>query len=127
MGKEMVSEENKAIIFTRISTSEQETGYSIDAQVERLEEYCRRKNLTVIDILKIIESSTRGERAEFHKMIKTIKKQQGCIAIVCDKVDRLQRSFKELPILDELRRSDKIEMHFYTEGQILTKDLTAHR
>lgn len=122
MIKEIVRKENKAIVFTRVSTREQEDGYSIEAQVERLNEYCHRKNLEVIDILRITESSTRGERAEFHKMIKTIKNQKGCVAIVCDKVDRLQRSFRELPILDELRRSGKIEMHFYTEGQILTKD-----
>jgi site-specific DNA recombinase len=38
----------KAIILARVSSREQEDGYSIDAQKHRLEEYCKYKNLEVI-------------------------------------------------------------------------------
>ncbi len=109
----------KAVILCRVSSKEQEEGYSIDAQKTRLQEYCKRKELEIINEFIIVESSTRGDRPKFYEMIKFIKKQKGKIALVCDKVDRLQRSFKEVPILDELRRSGKLEMHFHVEGQIL--------
>ena len=113
----------KAIILTRVSTKEQsEEGYSLEAQLSRLQAYCERKNLEVIKEFSIVESSTRGERKQFHEMLNFVKTQKECMAIVCDKVDRLQRSFREVPMLDELRRAGKVELHFNTENQILTRD-----
>lgn len=38
----------KAIIFARVSSKEQEEGHSLEAQIERLREYCKRKNLTIL-------------------------------------------------------------------------------
>ena len=55
----------KAIILARVSTKEQEEGYSIAAQRQRLVEYCARKSLHVIKTFELVESSTRGERKEF--------------------------------------------------------------
>ena len=112
----------KAIILCRVSTREQEEGYSIEAQKERLKKYCQNKNLDIIKEYVIVESSTRGERPQFLEMIKFVKQQKETIAIVCDKVDRLQRSFKEMPIIDSLRKQGKIVLHFNVEGQILDKN-----
>lgn len=85
----------KAVILARVSTDEQEKGYSIDAQLHRLKEYCARKELEVIESFTVVESSTRGERKQFHEMMTFVKRQKQCIAVVADKVDRVQRSFKE--------------------------------
>ncbi len=38
---------------------------------------------------------------------------------IADTVDRVQRSFKESVLLDELMRQNKIELHFYREGMVL--------
>ena len=111
--------QNKAVILVRVSSREQKEGYSIDAQLTRLRKYCEQKGLEVIKEFVIVESSTRGEREKFYEMINFIKKQKETINLVCDKVDRLQRSFKEMPIIDELRRSGKLILHFFVEGQIL--------
>ena len=112
----------KAVILTRVSSKDQEEGYSLDAQLSRLQAYCERNGLKVIKEFSIVESSTRGERTQFHEMVNFIKAQKDCIAIVCDKVDRLQRSFKELPLLDGLRRDGRVELHFNSENQVLTRD-----
>lgn len=96
-----------AVILARVSTKEQEQGYSIDAQKQRLEEYCLHKDLDVIQIFEITESSNITNRKKFMNMISFVKKQKGVIAIVVDKVDRLQRSFNEYPILDELIKKTK--------------------
>lgn len=117
--KMMGSKSNKAVILVRVSSREQKEGYSIDAQLTRLRKYCEQKGLEVIKEFVIVESSTRGEREKFYEMINFIKKQKETINLVCDKVDRLQRSFKEMPIIDELRRSGKLILHFFVEGQIL--------
>lgn len=110
---------NKAVIFVRVSSREQREGYSIDAQLTRLRTYCERKNLEIVKEFVIVESSTRGEREKFYEMVDFIKKQKEPISLVCDKVDRLQRSFKEMPIIDDLRRKGKLILHFHVEGQIL--------
>lgn len=36
--------------------------------------------------------------------------------------DRVQRSFKEFPMLDALVRDGKIELHFNSEGYVIHKD-----
>ena len=109
----------KAVILTRVSSKEQEEGYSIDAQKHRLETYCRRRNLTVIQTFDIVESSTKGDRKHFMAMIKFAKAQKQPIAIVADKVDRVQRSFTEFPLLDQLIQQGKIELHFNTENYVI--------
>ena len=114
-----------AIILARVSTKEQEEGHSIDAQISRLQEYCQRKNLKVLKVFKIIESSTQGDRKEFHQMIEFAKAQKEIVALVADAVDRIQRSFKESVMLDELIRAGKIELHFNREGMILNHNATS--
>jgi DNA invertase Pin-like site-specific DNA recombinase len=70
----------KAIILARVSTKEQEEGHSIGAQKQRIEDYCIRKDLSVIKTFEIIESSTKGERKAFKAMLEYAKSQKETIA-----------------------------------------------
>lgn len=115
----------KAIILARVSTREQEDGHSISAQKERLQNYCEDKKLDVIRVFEIIESSTKGKRADFLAMLDFAKAQKETIAIVADAVDRFQRSFKESVMIDELRHKGQIELHFYRENMIIGKNASA--
>ena len=81
----------EAIAISRVSSKEQEDGYSIDAQKRRLEEYCMRRGLKLIKVFELIESSTVGNRKKFMEALKYAKERKGITAIVTDKVDRLQR------------------------------------
>ncbi|GAG73977.1 unnamed protein product [marine sediment metagenome] len=112
----------KSIILARVSTKEQEEGHSISAQKQRLLDYCKKNNLQVIKIFEIIESSTQGERKKFYEMISFVGSSKEKIAIIADAVDRVQRSFKESIILDNLRRKEKIEIHFLRENIILNEN-----
>lgn len=114
-----------AVILGRVSSKPQEDGYSIDGQVNKGRDYCARNGLKVIQEYTFHESSTRGNRPKFFEMIKFIEKQKEPVALICDKVDRLQRSFKEAPILDKLRKSGKLEIHLMTEQQILHQNSTS--
>lgn len=95
---------------------------SLDAQNTRLIEYAKRKNLEVIKTFQLVESSTQGDRKKFQEMINFCKKQKDTIAILADAVDRMQRSFKESVMLDELVRKEKIELHFLRENMIIGKN-----
>lgn len=112
----------KAVILARVSTQEQEEGHSIDAQLRRLQDYADKKGLQVIRTFRIIESSTQGNRKEFQQMIEYIKSQKEQIALIADAVDRVQRSFRESVMLDELRRQEKIALYFLREGITLDKN-----
>lgn len=113
---------SKAVILTRVSSKEQEEGYSIDAQKHRLSNYCERRNLTVLKTFELIESSTSGDRKQFMAMLKFVRSLREPIAIVADKVDRVQRSFREYPLLDALIQDGRIELHFNTENYVIHKN-----
>ena len=77
--------------------------------------------MPVLRVFELVESSTRGDRVEFMAMIAFVKKQRKRIAIVADAVDRVQRSFKESILLDDLRKTGLVEVHFLREGLVLNE------
>ena len=46
----------KAILLARVSTEMQEDGFSLDAQLERLRNYCINKKLSIIKEFTFVES-----------------------------------------------------------------------
>lgn len=112
----------KAVILARVSSKDQEEGHSLDAQIRNLRLYADRKSLEVVKEYTLIESSTKGDRPEFMRMINFIKDQKTKMILIVDTVDRLQRGFKEKPLLDELLEKNVLELHFVKEGNILSKD-----
>lgn len=109
----------KAIILARVSSKEQEENNSIPAQTRRLLEYTERRGLQVIETYQLVESSTKSNRKCFSEIIGRIAKSKDTIALVTDTVDRLQRSFRESVRLDELRKANKVELHFIRENLII--------
>lgn len=113
----------QAVIFARVSSERQEKGESIQAQLATVHEYCQKRGLTILQPEFVItESSSRGDRKQYHEMLSFVEKQKHKTAIVVNCVDRLQRSYKDTPKLDDLRHAGKIEVHFLKENLILHKD-----
>jgi site-specific DNA recombinase len=115
----------KAIALARVSTEDQKLGYSLDAQTFRLQEYCMRHGLELVKTFEIVESSTTGDRKDFHAAIDFAKKQKERYAIITDKVDRLQRRLAETPMLESLISAGKIELHFHVENVQIHKNSTS--
>ncbi len=99
-----------AIILARVSTPEQEAGHSLEAQLANMQTYAERKGLKVVQVFRIIESSTKGYRPEFERMIEFLKKQKQRHAHIVDCVDRLQRSFTHTPVLNSLMEKNLLEI-----------------
>lgn len=111
----------KTIIFARVSTAEQKKeGHSIPAQLVRMREYRDSKGLSAGIEYEIDESSTKDERKKFEEVIEYIKKSKEKVALLIETIDRLQRSFKESVVLDELRKKDKVEIHFIRENLVIS-------
>ncbi len=121
-------EATKAVAIARVSSNDQEE-YSPDAQNTRIRDYCDRNRLKLLRSATITESSTRGDRGKFMTIIKeaskTAQKLSEPIAIVTDKVDRLQRGFKQQPILEKFREEGLLEYHFSSDNCIIHKNSPA--
>lgn len=115
----------QAVMLARVSSRKQERGASLDAQVESIQAYCHRNDLTIVEPMPkafvFTESSTRGGRKKFNEMIDFIEHQKRKTAIVVHTLDRLQRGFGECEKIKELLKADKIEVHFIQEALILDK------
>ncbi len=106
----------KAIILARVSDKKQDSN---EAQILRVSDYVKQKQLVVWKTYEIEESSTKGDREKFQKIVEEIEKSKEPIVLVVDTVDRLQRSFKESVQLDDLRKAGKLEIHFYRESLVI--------
>src|SRR3984957_17941430 len=118
----------KAILIARVSTEEQrEAGNSLPAQVIRLEKYCQNKGFAIIQVCSFDESAYTNDRSEFDQIIDLIIEQKEKIVVCCDKVDRLSRNVfdKRISLLYEKALNDDIELHFISDGQIITSRISA--
>ncbi len=113
----------KAIIFSRVSTKEQaEEGYSLQAQVKLLQEYSDKKQFEVVQRY-IIPESARGqqERKLFNAMMQDLKKSKATI-LLCEKVDRITRNFKDAVTLNDwLEEDEQRQLHFVKQSLIIHK------
>jgi DNA invertase Pin-like site-specific DNA recombinase len=112
---------NKAIIFARVSSEAQRDNNSLDVKNFKMKEYCVRKGFEIIKEIMLVESSTKGDRLQFHEMIKFVRSHKEHVHVIVDAVDRLQIIFSEVRIIEELRTSGKLSLHFLRENQILDR------
>ena len=112
----------KTVILARVSTREQEEGFSTDAQMQRLREHAQLKNLCIIKEFSLTESASKDKRENFERILDFVTSQNEPIAILVDTVDRITRNFKDAVKLDDLRKAGKVEIHFYRENLVVTKD-----
>lgn len=74
----------KAVILARVSTEMQEDGFSLDAQLDRLRNYCSFKGLEIAKEFTFVESSFHGKRTKFYEAVNYIKRQSKLTALVVD-------------------------------------------
>lgn len=118
----------KAILIARVSTEDQrEAGNSLPAQMVRLENYCNNKGFKIAKSYSFDESAYTDQRDEFDQIIQFIVSQDEKIAVCCDKVDRLSRNIfdKRISVLYEKALNDNIELHFVSEGQVISSRISA--
>ena len=80
----------KALIFARVSSSNQAEGHSLNAQVSRLQAYCKQNNLEIVKEFSVVESSKTRYKKEFLEIINFIKKQKTKMILVCDSIDMIE-------------------------------------
>ncbi len=98
---------NNCVIYTRVSSKEQEQGYSLETQRKACEEYATKSNYSIMGQFGgTYESAKTDERKEFNKMLSFVKKCREKITyIIVYSVDRFSRSgANAIYIKDQLRQ-----------------------
>ena len=115
----------KTVLYARVSTKDQaEEGYSLSAQTKLLKDYAERKGLEITKEFAIPESASgRVERKTFAEMLDHLRINTEVKYILCEKVDRITRNFKDAVKLDEwLNEDEERQVHFIKQGLIIHKN-----
>jgi len=119
---------NKAVIYARVSTKEQEeTGYSLEAQEKLLKDYAEQRGFELVKIYRVTESASGKQiRKMFIEMIQFVMKEKISV-ILCEKIDRLTRNLKDAATAsDWILEGDGREIHFVKENFVVSKHTKAH-
>ena len=117
---------NKAVIYCRVSSKEQEeTGYSLPAQEKLLRDYADRKNYSfnIAKIFSVAESASGAkQRKVFAEMMEYMRKNKINVLLV-EKVDRLTRNLKEaVAVNDWLEEDPARSIHFVKQNLVIHKN-----
>ncbi len=93
---------DRAALYARVSTEEQAvTGYSLDAQLEKMRMYCEIHNLTIAgEYVDDGYSGTNTRRPAYRHMFSPEERKKWDVLIVL-KMDRIHRNTKEFILMME--------------------------
>ena len=96
----------RAIIYTRVSTDEQNNGYSPADQKDKLYKYCENNAVEVVSFYHDDESGKSFDRPEWKKIVHFLKKNRGTVDFIYVlKWDRFSRNVADAYIeIRELKR-----------------------
>lgn len=114
----------KAVLLCRVSSKEQEeTGYSLPAQEKLLSSYAESKGFSLAKIFSITESASGKKQREIFDGMMAHIKHEGIKIIICEKVDRLTRNFKDAVDIDEwLEKDEERQVHLVKDSLVLHKN-----
>ena len=114
--------ERQALVYARVSSKEQEQGYSIAAQHELLRPYGARQEMVIASEFVDVETAKTTGRPGFAAMVAYFRNHPACRTLLVEKTDRLYRNFKDYVTIDELG----VEIHFVKENVILSRESRSH-
>lgn len=115
---------NKAVLFCRVSSKEQEeTGYSLPSQEKLLTEYSQLRGFQLDKVFSLSESAGGGkQRKLFGEMLEYLKKKK-IKNLIVEKTDRLTRNIRDAVLVNDWIESDEEkQVHFVKENVVLHKN-----
>lgn len=113
----------RTVAFARVSSkAQEEEGYSLDAQLKVLKQYCREHKLDVVTEFRISETASKNERRTvFREMLHYIERNK-ITNLVVEKTDRLTRNFRDALVVDDWLEADQQRvLHMVKEGLVIHK------
>lgn len=113
-----IIETNKAVAYVRVSSREQEKGYSLTAQEKLLRKYAEDEGLEIVEFFREAMSAKKAGRKQFSLMLKYLKAHKDVNKLLVEKTDRITRNFKDVVDLDEI---EGLELHFVKENSVISE------
>lgn len=113
----------RTVTLARVSSkSQEEEGYSLDAQLKLMRQYCSERKLNVIMEFRISETASKNDRRTvFREMLRYIT-QNNVTNLVVEKTDRLTRNFRDAVVVDDWLEADQRRvLHMVKEGLVIHK------
>ena len=85
-----------AVLYVRVSSKEQEQGFSIPAQRKLLTEYARQHSLNVLREFEDVETAKRAGRTAFTEMVEFLTATNDPQDLLVEKTDCLYRKHQGL-------------------------------
>jgi len=80
LGGELKAREIKAVIYVRVSSSDQKA--DLERQIQRLTQYCSAKGYKVVDVLSDVASGLKANRRGLLKLFSYVVNRQVKVAVV---------------------------------------------
>lgn len=108
---------SNCLIYTRVSSKEQEKGFSLETQKRVIEQACESNNFTTLSYFGgVYESAKNDERAEFNRMLKFARQSKEKVSyIMVYSVDRFSRSGANAIYIAEQLRQENIKIFAVTQ------------
>ena len=117
-GEEKQIEENRAVIYARVSSGKQKEQGDLDRQVELLKKYADEKGYIVVDVITDVGSGLKEERRGLKKLLKMVVDGKVDVVLITYR-DRLTRfGFKYLHFFFE-KHGVRIEEVLHEEKEPL--------
>jgi len=97
-----------AVIYARISTREQEKGYSLDTQIQGCTDFAERNGFNIISILS--ETRRAGEMNNQRKLLQILENHSN-IQLIAFCMDRFSRNFFDYAMFEKKCGEKKITFH----------------
>ncbi|HEY4502102.1 MAG TPA: recombinase family protein [Candidatus Paceibacterota bacterium] len=114
----------KAVTYCRVSSKEQEeSGYSLPAQEKFLREYAERHSFEVSKVFSVAESASGVKQRQIFAEMMAYMQKHAIKILICEKVDRLSRNFKDAVEIDEWIQSDEErQVHLVKDSLVMHKN-----
>ncbi len=122
-----VSHYNKAVLYARVSSKEQEQeGYSIPAQLKLLRDEARKRELEIAREFIDAETAKQSGRTGFNEMLAYLQENPSVRYLFCEKTDRLSRNFRDIATLDDLMSGRELVIILVKENTELSRNSRSH-
>lgn len=111
---------NKAVIYARVSSKEQERmGFSIPAQIKLIRKYAIKNDIDIVTEFVEAETAKKAGRTKFNEMVTYLKKNKSIRIVLVEKTDRMYRNFDDRVLMSKI---DGLQIHFVKEGNVISSD-----
>ncbi len=119
-----MDQQSRTVILARVSSKTQEDeGYSLDAQLKLLTGYCFKNDLSVIRVFKIAETASKQQSRKVFQELLTYLTKANVYHLAVEKTDRFTRNFRDAVAIDEwLDQDDNRRLHAVKENLLLHKN-----